>query len=95
MEEMLTYEELNMEDTEVNEEIVEPKNSGNGIVGAIVGGTLVAVTAGAGLLWHKTKDKREARKIEKLRKKGYTIIEPVVDDTEVVVEADFTEDEAE
>ena len=95
MEEMLTYELNEVENTEANEEIVAPENSSNGIVGAIVGGALVAGAAGIGLLLNKTKDKREARKIEKLRKKGYTIIAPEVKPEEVV-EADFeTEDEAE
>lgn len=54
-----------------DDEVTEESNGGFGKV--FLG---LAVAAGVGgLLWHKTKDKREQRAIEKLRKKGYEIIE--------------------
>lgn len=73
-----------------NDELTEESNGGFGKV--FLG---LAVAAGVGgLLWHKTKDKREQRAIEKLRKKGYEIIEPEdffeVDDE---IEAEYVESE--
>ena len=73
-----------------DDEVTEESNGGFGKV--FLG---LAVAAGVGgLLWHKTKDKREQRAIEKLRKKGYEIIEPEdfleVDDE---IEAEYVESE--
>lgn len=73
MEEIRAFEEIeNTEIVEVNE---EPETSGNGILGVIAGGLVIAAGATAVVL-HKTKAKREAKKIEKLRDKGYVIISP-------------------
>ena len=71
--------------TEVTEE------SGKGGLGKTVLGLGIAAAVGA-LLWHKTKDKREQRAIEKLRKKGYEVIEPVVEEDEIE-DAEFVEAE--
>lgn len=85
-EEIRTFEEI--ENTEVAEVNVEPETSGNGILGIIVGGLVVAAGTTAVVL-HKTKAKREAKKIEKLRKKGYMILAPdEVEDLETVSEDD-------
>ena len=59
------------EDIEVYD---EPKKSGSklgvlAVIAAVVGGTAVYL--------HATKGKREAKRIEKLRKKGYVVYEPV------------------
>lgn len=87
MEEIRAFEEI--ENTEVVEVNEEPETSGNGILGLIAGGLVVAAGATAVVL-HKTKAKREAKKIEKLRKKGYVIISPEeADEVEV-----YSEDEA-
>lgn len=72
-EEMKTFEEI--ENTEVIEVNAEPETSGNGILGFVVGG-LVVVAGATAVALHKTKAKREAKKIEKLRKKGYVILTP-------------------
>lgn len=66
-----------------DDEVTEESNGG---FGKVFLGLVVAAGVG-GLLWHKTKDKREQRAIEKLRKKGYEIIEP-----EEEVEDDVFED---
>ena len=70
-----------------DDEVTEESNGGFGKV--FLG---LAVVAGVGgLLWYKTKDKREQRAIEKLRKKGYEIIEPDLLDDEI--EAEYVEEE--
>lgn len=72
-EEMTTMEEI-----EVNEEVAvydEPDTSGSGCIGKLVVGGL-AIGAAVALWFHKTKDKREAKKIKKLEKKGYVIYAP-------------------
>ena len=77
-----------METTE-NAEMQEPiEESGNGIVGKVVGTVLTAAALSGGVLWWlKGKEKREAKKIEKLRKKGYVIYKPEeVEEVEEVVE---------
>lgn len=87
----------NIEEVEVEEnyEYEEPERSGNGIFGKLVLATLVA--SGTALVLRKTKGKREKRKIEKLRKKGYYICEPEINDDVhdvddcVMVESDETE----
>ena len=86
MEEIRAFEEI--ENTEVVEVNEEPETSGNGILGIIAGG-LVVVAGATAVVLHKTKAKREAKKIEKLRKKGYIIISPEeVDEIEAVSEDD-------
>ena len=54
-------------------EVIEPVKSKKGLTGGIVIGTLALVGAGLAAFLYKTKDKREAKKIEKLRQKGYVI----------------------
>lgn len=78
-EEMKTFEEI-----ENTEEVViyeDPETSNGGCFGKLL---LAAVAVGTtvAVVLHKTKDKREAKKIEKLRKKGYVIYTPdeVVDE---------------
>lgn len=94
-EEMMTYEELNVENTEVNEETyVEPKSSGISTVGAFVGGTLVAGAVGVGAwLLNKTKDKREAAVVKKLEKKGYVVYKAEEIEDAVVEDIPENEDE--
>lgn len=71
----------------------EATEESNGGFGKVFLGLAVAAGVG-GLLWHKTKDKREQRAIEKLRKKGYEIIEPEeeVEDDEIE-DAEYVESE--
>ena len=71
--------------TEVTEE------SGEGGLGKVFLGLTIVAGVG-GYLWYKTKDKREQRAIEKLRKKGYEVIEPVVEEDEIE-DAEFVEAE--
>lgn len=68
LEEITTTTISEVSDDEVTEE-------SNGGFGKVFLGLAVAAGVG-GLLWHKTKDKREQRAIEKLRKKGYEIVGP-------------------
>ena len=77
--------------SEVADDVVTEK-SGKGGFGKVLLGLSVAAGV-VGLVWHKTKDKREQRAIVKLRKKGYEIIEPeeVVEDDEI--EAEYVESE--
>lgn len=87
-EEIRNYEENEITEVEVYE---EPETS-NGSLGFILGG--LAIVAGAtAVVLHKTKAKRESKRIEKLRKKGYIIVTPeeadaleTDDDYEVVEE---------
>lgn len=85
-EEMMTMvEEIeNNEATEL-EVYEEPVQSGNGIVGKIAVGVGLAVAGAAAFVWHKTKDKREAKTIRKLEKKGYVIYKT---QNEEVIEAE-------
>lgn len=86
MEEIRAFEEI--ENTEVDEVNEEPETSGNGILGFIAGGLAVAAGATA-IVLHKTKAKRKARRIEKLRNEGYVILAPdEVEDIEKVSEDD-------
>lgn len=59
----------------VVEEAVKPMKNGKGIYGAVAAGVTLMVTA-AGVAVYKNRHKHEERQVEKLRKKGYTIIEP-------------------
>lgn len=82
--ELIMNEEF--EDINVVEDYESPKASVGGIIGVCA--AVAAVAGGVALYLHKTKDKREAKKIEKLRKKGYVILTPEeveqVKDSEVV-----------
>ena len=79
MEDIKVMDEMN--EAVVVEACEDLGNSGKGLIGAIALGVGL-VAAGVAVYLHKTKDKREARKIEKLRAKGYTILEPVEAETE-------------
>lgn len=75
-------EEMNVNNVaeQVVEAVNEANNPGNGVIGFVIGG---AVAIGAGVFaWIKTGPKREAKQIEKLRKKGYTVIEPDAGDVD-------------
>ena len=87
LEEIATTTISEVSDDEVTEE-------SNGGFGKIFLGLAIAAGVG-GLLWHKTKDKREQRAIEKLRKKGYEIIEPDLldDEWDDEIEAEYVESE--
>lgn len=58
----------------IEEEAEEQKGSNKGKI--IAGVALAAVTAGAVVLWKKTKAKRTARTIKKLEAEGYVIEAP-------------------
>lgn len=82
-ENMNTFDEI--KDTEeVAVEVCESlEETSNGIAGKLAVGA-VLVGLGVAAVLYKTRDWREARKIEKLRKKGYVIYmpEPEVEDAE-------------
>lgn len=67
----------------------ESEKSGSGL------GKIALVTAlvagGIGFLCYKFRGKIEEKRVEKLRKKGYTIIEPEID--EIVEDLEVEEDE--
>lgn len=79
------------EDYEIQE---TPERSGNGILGKVLLGTVLAGGAAAALLW-KNRNKLEAKKIERLRKKGYVIYKPEVDMEEIEDQHVFEEVEDE
>lgn len=76
-------EEMNVNNVaEEAVEMVQEARTSNGMLGAVLG---VVTAAGAGaFVWFKTKPQREAKRnakqIERLRKAGYTVIEPEADD---------------
>lgn len=89
---------------EENIDIVEPEvyemepeeESGIGL-GKLVLGTALVV-GGIGALCYKFRDKIEERRVEKLKKKGYTVIEPVsgeIVDAEDVNDIEDLEEESE
>lgn len=87
MEEIRNFEEVTNQAMEVAEEATK---SGKGIFGWVAG-TAVVVGGAVVLYMHKTKDKREAKKIEKLRQKGYVIYK--VDGEDFETEDDCSEEE--
>lgn len=88
MEERNEIMEMNNETTEVADYDVD-QSSGGGLGKVLVGVGLLAV-AGVTAVVVKNKDKIEARRIEKLRKKGYVIYHE--DDVEDVIQVDEDED---
>lgn len=84
-------EEMNVQNVveEATPIIEEAAKSSNGVVGLVLG-AVGAVVTGV-VVWHKTKPKREAKQVEKLRKKGYTVIEP--EDEADVNSEDFVSEE--
>lgn len=67
----------------------ESEKSGSGLGKIALGAALVA--GGIGFLCYKFRGKIEEKRVEKLRKKGYTIIEPEID--EIVEDLEVEEDE--
>lgn len=76
MEEIRNYEEVTEQAMEMAQEV---KSSGKGVFGAVAG-AVVVVAGMTAVVLHKTKDKRRAKQVEKLRKEGYVIYEPAVED---------------
>lgn len=84
--ELMTNEEFNTMDVYESNE-----NTGSSAGGILkVAAVAVAVAGGVAIYLHKTKAKREAKKIEKLKKKGYVILTP-----EEVAESEIVEVEDE
>jgi hypothetical protein len=85
----------NIETPEVIEGIdvveLEPECGSEGIGLAKIALASLLVVGGAAALRYKFRSKIEERQVEKLRKKGYTIQEPV----EVLDKDDFDEDDVE
>lgn len=84
-EEIRNDENYEVEDTkyvpaETNEEQTE---SGSGPAIAIAVGVVGLVAGGIAAYRYKTREKREAKMVEKLKKKGYTIVNP---DEKVIIE---------
>lgn len=86
---------------EENIELMEPEvyemepeeESGIGLGKLALGTALVA--GGIGVLCYKFRDKIEKRRVEKLRKKGYVVLEPEEDIIEAEVVDDFDDFEEE
>lgn len=85
-EEMTTFEVV--DSTGVAEVCNDSGSSGGGFGKLIIGA--LAVGAGVAAIIYKTKDKREAKRIEKLRAKGYKITPPCT-----INESDLIHDEDE
>ena len=87
-------------DTTVAEVCEEPEEESGIGLGKIVLGTAL-VAGGIGFLCHKFRHKIEEHQVDKLRKKGYTIEAPIIDDIyedsddfeDEIVDADVTESE--
>ena len=88
-----------VKETEVIEEIndsmepevyeMEPEEESGIGLGKIAIGTALVV-GGIGLLCYKFRGKIEERRVEKLKKKGYVVIEPV--DEDIVIDAEDVDD---
>lgn len=74
-------EKVMINDEEIVDTYEETEESGHGALGALVAGAVIVGGATAGILY-KTRAKREAKRIEKLRKKGYVICNPEDVDTD-------------
>lgn len=85
-------ENTGIEMEQVIEEVVKPIENGKGVWGKVAGG-VVGVVAVAGIVIYKNKHKLEERQVNKLRKKGYTIIEPetIEADEDNVIDIQATE----
>ena len=81
--------EENIELTEPEIYEMEPEEeSGIGLGKLVLGTALVA--GGIGALCYKFRGKIEERRVEKLKKKGYVVIEPV--DEDIVIDAEDVDD---
>lgn len=89
---------MEMEDmVNVEEEIteaLEKSTVGKGLIGKIVVGTILVGGAVAAIVY-KNRNKIEAKKIERLRKKGYVIYKPEEDMEEIEDQHVFEEVEDE
>lgn len=88
MSEEIKNEVMETETTELDTVDYE-ESSSSGKIGKIVLGVGLGLAAAGVVVWHKTKDKIEAKQIERLKKKGYVIYRE--EDVEVV-EVDSEED---
>ena len=89
MEENKVMETNDVFDTEIDDVTTTRSGNGLGKIALVVGSAAAIGVA----VWLKTKKRREERKIEKLRKKGYVIIDPNdVCDTEVINVEETKED---
>ena len=90
MEPEVIEENIDVMEPEVYE--MEPEEeSGIGLGKLVLGTALVA--GGIGFLCHKFRHKIEEHQVNKLRKKGYTIEAPIVDDIYEDFDSDDFEDE--
>ena len=79
----------NIDETELEVYEMEPEEeSGVGLGKFVLGAALVA--GGIGALCYKFRGKIEERRVEKLKKKGYVVIEPV--DEDIVIDAEDVDD---
>lgn len=82
---------------ETTEEVYEESKAtgGNGL--KILMGVCGLVAAAGAVVWHKTKDKREQKQIERLEKKGYVVFkdEPVEVEAEIIDETDANDVDSE
>ena len=87
MEPEVIEENIDVTEPEVYE--MEPEEeSGIGLGKLVLGTALVA--GGIGALCYKFRGKIEERRVEKLKKKGYVVIEPVNED--IVIDAEDVDD---
>ena len=84
--------ELIMNEAIDNIDVIEDYGDTGSSVGILIGGitAVAAVAGGIAFYLHKTKAKREAKKIEKLKAKGYVIFTPEEADDIV---SDISEDD--
>lgn len=81
-----------MENTEVIDETEETEDSGKGLFWTLLFGGAVAATVA--IVMHKTRDKRKARRIEKLREEGYIVYKPEeVEELEVEENVEIEDEE--
>lgn len=92
MKENLTNENIETNEIVTVEEETTMSNDSHGsgsiVKAVVIGGTIAA--GALALYLRKTKDKRRAKQIEKLRAEGYSVYEPQPD--EVVVDAEEVEE---
>lgn len=90
MEENKTMEMEVMDNDEVMDTYEPDENSGKGFGIVKVGAVLAAIGVGIAVV-RKSKGKLDDWRIRRLEKKGYTVIKPVVEETEAEV-VDSVED---
>lgn len=82
-----------VENNAMDNQNYESESSGGGLAAKIVAGIGIGLVGAGIAYYHKTKDKREAKQVDKLKKKGYTVLKPRVpdeDDFEEEVETEET-----